>query len=77
MDSPSSDPVEPLTASQDDSCMQGRKWLGVLFECCNTYNRLYRNADGTAYEGCCPRCGALLRIPIGPEGTEARFFRAT
>jgi hypothetical protein len=54
----------------------GRKWLGVLFECCDVYYRIYRNAAGNAYEGRCPRCGLHLRIPISPDGTDARFFRA-
>ena len=58
------------------SSHEGRPYLGVTFECCSVYYRIYRNADATAYEGQCPRCGQFLSIPIGTGGTSSRFFRA-
>jgi hypothetical protein len=53
-----------------------RPWLSVLWRCCDAYSRIYRNDDATAYEGGCPRCGRRVRIPIGPGGTDDRFFEA-
>ncbi len=51
-------------------------FLGIRFECCKTYGRIYRNAEKTAYRGQCPRCFAKVTVPIGDSGTSSRFFTA-
>lgn len=51
-------------------------FLGIMFECCNVYARIYKNKDGTAYVGRCPKCMKNVKIPIGQGGTNVRFFRA-
>lgn len=51
-------------------------FLGIHFECCNIYNRIYKNKTGTAYEGKCPGCQRTIVIKIGKKGTDQRFFRA-
>ncbi len=53
-----------------------RKFLGVMFHCCNIYGRIYKNKEGTAYVGNCPRCMKSIRVNIGEGGTNARFFNA-
>ena len=65
----SADP--PSSPSSDD-----RKYLCILFECCNVYVHIYKNKAGTAYVGWCPRCGKKVTIPIDPSGTSNRFFTA-
>ncbi|MEW6742597.1 MAG: hypothetical protein AB1486_07545 [Planctomycetota bacterium] len=64
--------------SRESPSQQGRRFLGILFTCCQVYSRVYVNAAGTAYEGRCPRCLRPLRVPVDPErGTYARFFKAS
>ncbi|MCE9588954.1 MAG: hypothetical protein K8S99_00335 [Planctomycetes bacterium] len=53
-----------------------RPWLAVHWRCCHVYNRIYRNRDGSAYEGRCPSCGRPVRATIGAGGTDKRFFEA-
>lgn len=53
-----------------------RRFVGICFECCSVYTRVYINREGTAYEGRCPRCAHPVRLVIGPNGTDARFFAA-
>ncbi len=59
-----------------DGSLRGRPWLAVHWKCCSVYSRIYRNAEGTAYTGRCPRCMRPVRATVGAGGTRARFFEA-
>jgi hypothetical protein len=61
---------------QDSSQPASRPFLGINFECCRVYGRVYRNDEQTAYTGHCPKCGAKINVPIGGGGTSQRFFNA-
>lgn len=52
-----------------------KSFLGITFECCHVYARIYKNKEGTAYVGMCPKCMRSVRVPIGKGGTGQRFFR--
>ncbi len=67
--------IEPQPTPQEPEKTTG-KFLSIWYRCCHTYGRLNRNKEGTAYEGCCPRCGARVRAAIGPGGTTRRMFEA-
>ena len=51
-----------------------RRFLSILFRCCNAYGRLYPDAERTRYEGRCPKCGARVEAGIGPGGTNRNLF---
>lgn len=65
--SPEHEPAKPAAR---------RPFIGMLFRCCHVYARVYLNADKTAYEGGCPRCGAPVRIGVKPGGSSSRFWTA-
>lgn len=54
-----------------------KKFLGIKFNCCGVYHRIYVNKDGTAYEGRCPKCMKPVRLLIGEGGTDHRFFETS
>jgi hypothetical protein len=49
-------------------------YLRVFYRCANAYQRVYRNADGSAYVARCPSCGKSTTFRVGPGGTGERFF---
>ena len=53
-----------------------KKFLGILFECCNVYRRVYINKELNAYEGRCPQCYRKVKVLIAVDGTPQRFFTA-
>ncbi len=53
---------------------QPRPYIGVRFSCCHVYTRIYKNRQGTAYEGRCPHCLRPVRVKVGAGGTDTRFF---
>jgi hypothetical protein len=60
----------------EENSSQPKPFLGVFYMSCNVYGRLYKNKENTFYEGHCPRCGTVCKVPIGAQGTSVRFFRA-
>lgn len=65
------------TDGDDDVAASERPFLGVKFDCCGVYSRVYLNRAGDAYEGRCPRCVRSIRFGVGPGGSSSRFFSAS
>jgi len=57
-----------------DGARAQRPFLSVHFACCGVYQRVYRDADGKAYRGRCPRCARVVTFAVGEGGTSARSF---
>jgi len=71
------DNSKDTAAGEADDASQTRPYLGILFECCGLYARVYRQPDDTTYRGRCPKCLRMVHVRVGPDGTPARFFRAS
>ncbi|GAA4425777.1 hypothetical protein [Bremerella cremea] len=70
---------EPESGPSRDDSDQGRKprpFLGVKFDCCGIYSRIYQNKKATHYVGNCPKCAKQIRVRIGHGGSDNRFFTA-
>jgi len=68
-----------MTSNSDEYGIdsQGKQYIGIMFECCSVYARIYKNKQGTHYAGWCPKCAKPVRLKVGEGGTENRFFRFT
>ena len=72
------DPESRLSKAGDGSPGRTcRPFLGIRFQCCKTYGRIYRSEDQSQYVGQCPKCRARVTVPIGTGGTSSRFFNAS
>lgn len=61
---------------QENSKHEKRQFLGIMFECCNVYGRIYKNKEGTFYVGRCPKCMRSVKVKVGEGGSSNRFFKA-
>jgi hypothetical protein len=69
--------ISDLSDEQHGAPASGeRRWVGIQFDCCGVYVRVYRRLDQREYTGRCPRCLRQVRLRVGEGGTSARFFRA-
>jgi hypothetical protein len=63
----SQDPRKPPAAP--------RPYIGVHFECCGVYARVYRRPNERLYTCRCPRCLRTAVVRVGAGGCNERFFR--
>ena len=67
--------TDPKDTEEQDATSK-RQYIHVLFDCCNIYQRIYRRRGQRAYIGWCPKCGRRVKVRVGVDGTQCRFFRA-
>jgi hypothetical protein len=74
----SSVPNSTHDSNQDPSCeKKTRPFLGIRFDCCRTYGRIYRCDTAMSYQGRCPKCLKPIKVKVGSGGTSNRFFNAS
>lgn len=66
--------ADPAQSPSAAGASTGKPFIGILFQCCGVYSRVFLNRAGDAYQGNCPRCSSPVRFVIGPGGSDARFF---
>ncbi len=54
-----------------------RPHIGVMFDCCQVYVRIYRRPDQPAYLARCPRCLRSVRVEVAEGGEDAQFIRVS
>ena len=54
-----------------------RPYIGIRWECCKVYSRIYLNHKGRAYVGWCPKCGKRVQLDLSPTGSKNRFFHVS
>lgn len=79
IEAPMADPrdiVDIATLRREPEKQAPRAFLSIWYRCCHVYGRLYKNAAGTKYNGCCPRCASRAHVLVRPDGTTRRCFQA-
>ena len=66
--------ISGMAPSEGPEQSTSRPFLSVHFACCSVYCRVYRNPEGTAYAGRCPKCGRAVTFLVGAGGTDRRSF---
>ena len=51
-----------------------RPFVGITFNCCNVYTRIYINKKRDAFVGWCPKCVQNVTLKISPDGDKSQFF---
>lgn len=64
--------ADPASAGEP----RDRPWIGIHFQCCGVYTRVYRQREAGSYEGRCPKCAAKVSLRVGPDGVASRVFTA-
>lgn len=67
---------DPADAPGTDKSSHARPWIGIHFQCCGVYTRVYRSHDASRYEARCPKCAARVSLRVGPDGVASRIFTA-
>ncbi len=51
--------------------------MGIKWDCCKVYSRVYLNVKNIAYVGWCPKCGKRVQMNVCRSGSKKRFFNVS
>ncbi len=54
---------------------EARPFLGVYFQCCRVYARLYKAREAEVYTGRCPKCLKPVRFRVQEGGSSHRIWK--
>lgn len=60
----------------EETTRKPRPFLGIMFQCCKVYQRIYLNRAETAFVGWCPRCKKKVEVKVSKDGSRSKFFTA-
>ncbi len=70
--------MEKYGLPPEERGQRGKKFIGVKFDCCGVYSRVYYSEQRKGYFGSCPICHRRVNVRVDPEkGVDARFFKLT
>jgi len=65
-----------MSSKREKDSVTGRSYIGVHYECCQVYSRVYLKQEQKKQISHCPKCGNAFHIKFSENGTDSPFWLA-